>query len=555
MKIDSHYSKSFYSDDMTRYKYDELYNLAVNIRDTKNELSAILNENLTFYLDGSKFTFQTQMLPVLKERVNSNFSKKLCDDVFIAYDNRLEQVKRRIVFPGNITIESLYYKIDKGKKKKGEFKSAKKTCSQTSLSKVLSYLSRYGNHGTLSYINSKFLEETNPEKIKFYKNIIDICGKFGFQRLLNLALMRRENILRRYSKPVVFKSLNFRGRSRLTKDIVRLNENKHSKIKAFIEISWLKKGESIFIPVGHSYAWHGKESELSKYTNGTETSYIICFDERKKQVRIILTHEGEREYHDVDMETDKIIGFDVNSKHSQIIGSRLNIEVDHDREALDRLIVELKKIDDLKSKDKDYVIGKRRAYKIEAIRRQIKETTKRNCSKICKQMILEGYNHAVFENLNKSFGKTYAKTSDDFNYNRFISEMNLCSIKDEFEHIARNGRHDIKKTKIAVSFVHAEYTSQQCSFCFYIHEDNRLTQEDFKCLECGHEENADSNAARNIERRVSEAVQRDLLDAQKKLGGSFRPKTLHRKQVLTKLLTYRDAWLKNQEQNLMEPKI
>ena len=42
------------------------------------------------------------------------------------------------------------------------------------------------------------------------------------------------------------------------------------------------------------------------------------------------------------------------------------------------------------------------------------------------------------------------------------------------------------------------YTSQRCRECGFIHADNRITQADFECLSCGHTENADMNAARNI---------------------------------------------------------
>ena len=41
-------------------------------------------------------------------------------------------------------------------------------------------------------------------------------------------------------------------------------------------------------------------------------------------------------------------------------------------------------------------------------------------------------------------------------------------------------------------------TSQTCSRCGHRAKENRLSQSDFRCQACGHEENADVNAARNI---------------------------------------------------------
>ncbi len=46
--------------------------------------------------------------------------------------------------------------------------------------------------------------------------------------------------------------------------------------------------------------------------------------------------------------------------------------------------------------------------------------------------------------------------------------------------------------------VDAKYTSQTCSNCGHKDKKNRQSQSVFKCVHCGHEENADVNAAINI---------------------------------------------------------
>ena len=46
--------------------------------------------------------------------------------------------------------------------------------------------------------------------------------------------------------------------------------------------------------------------------------------------------------------------------------------------------------------------------------------------------------------------------------------------------------------------VRAAFTSQVCNKCGHSHKDNRLDQATFKCVSCGHEDNADRNAAKNI---------------------------------------------------------
>jgi hypothetical protein len=74
-----------------------------------------------------------------------------------------------------------------------------------------------------------------------------------------------------------------------------------------------------------------------------------------------------------------------------------------------------------------------------------------------------------------------------------------------------------------------------CSKCSCIHDDNRDSQEEFKCVHCGYEDNADINAANNIRNKVILTMLKDLLkqDAQLK---TFTPKNISR-QKLKKFLT------------------
>ena len=46
--------------------------------------------------------------------------------------------------------------------------------------------------------------------------------------------------------------------------------------------------------------------------------------------------------------------------------------------------------------------------------------------------------------------------------------------------------------------VNPAYTSQRCRYCGHVSPDNRQTQSVFACVACGHTENADTNAAKNI---------------------------------------------------------
>lgn len=59
-------------------------------------------------------------------------------------------------------------------------------------------------------------------------------------------------------------------------------------------------------------------------------------------------------------------------------------------------------------------------------------------------------------------------------------------------------KYKAERTGTKLVFVPPQYTSQTCSECGYIDAGNRKTQAAFKCVSCGHQENADINAARNI---------------------------------------------------------
>ncbi|MEF8772794.1 RNA-guided endonuclease InsQ/TnpB family protein [Halodesulfurarchaeum sp.] len=51
---------------------------------------------------------------------------------------------------------------------------------------------------------------------------------------------------------------------------------------------------------------------------------------------------------------------------------------------------------------------------------------------------------------------------------------------------------------ISVKQVGSAYTSQRCSECGFTAEENRQSRNDFRCVKCGSEGNADYNAAKNI---------------------------------------------------------
>ena len=84
----------------------------------------------------------------------------------------------------------------------------------------------------------------------------------------------------------------------------------------------------------------------------------------------------------------------------------------------------------------------------------------------------------------------------------------------------------------AVAYVDAKYTSQKCRKCKYISKENRKTQATFKCIQCGHKENADLNASKNILNAYFEAEgQAVLVCGVKTIVSTMKQELVMRKPV------------------------
>ncbi len=67
-------------------------------------------------------------------------------------------------------------------------------------------------------------------------------------------------------------------------------------------------------------------------------------------------------------------------------------------------------------------------------------------------------------------------------------------------------KYKAEEKGIKVRLVNPSYTSQRCSKCGFIYEENRPEQARFKCQSCGYEEDADYNASQNIATKDIEEI-------------------------------------------------
>jgi len=78
----------------------------------------------------------------------------------------------------------------------------------------------------------------------------------------------------------------------------------------------------------------------------------------------------------------------------------------------------------------------------------------------------------------------------------------------------------VKAGKLCIK-INPYQTSQECAECGHIHPDNRVSQSEFVCQACGHQDNADRNAGRVIARRGVRLM----------LSGGYQPKESKRSGI------------------------
>lgn len=525
MIIDSKYTKVFVSDDLTRLKYSELYDHAVNIRDLKNKVSEFVSRNLLKYLDYSNLTFMKEMRVKFRNQVDSSFDAQLYTQVLTCYQNKFNAIRKGLSFEKVAYSCCEQYKRDTKNHKKGDFKKVVNEHKSTRLSICLSYLARYGNENTVEYIQSQ-VATCDEKKREYYQSILDCISKFGFARLMALAMQKRTHAIARYSThPIEFKSLTFSGRSR-KKKILDWNKNYNSEINAFVSLSGFGR-KSMDIPVRFAKDYHGLMGDYFKSDPSYE--YTVVFNKRKKSVSVNICKDGERFIPDAG---DSLIGIDVNCKHNLFSLSN-ETTYDYDRQLVKDYCKLALEVDYRKKSNKGYQPGKRLQWKLGTLKRKMVKSEQNLIASMCKGLMQKGYNHIVMEDLDNGFGRCHVgdKDNEDINYNRKVSFLGLSSLKNEVEHIAR-------KYGVALSTVQASYTSKMCPVCGCIENENRPEQETFCCVECGRSANADFNASVNIRNRVSEAVLRNRLLKQLD-NGAYEPRKLRKEKVKEVLLSFR----------------
>ncbi len=539
-RFESQFSASFYPILLSDTKRAEIIHRAEEIRAVRNDISEVFFSDMLGFQDMTKFEAFNFFNPTFNTRLSSHYLKKAIEDVWRAYQLRFDAIRKKIEF---VKVEELipsFYKRRTKEHQVGDLKSIEVHTKKTELTKVLTWLARYGKYETVYWLES-VIPTVIESKQKFYRVILEKIKKFGFERLMRLALSRRTTVFAEYEKrgKITFESLTFSGRSRIKRPIVDARRNETGKFDYFIEVSWDwynqgYRGDSpntLCMPFKYNKAYH---RSLNRYCNGTDTSYTMVV--RGKDIHVVLARNGYRYKNDDAITEENTIGIDVNSKHNMFALSTGEF-IPHDEALIADLEAELLKIDQKQKaynarfkKEEEHEafrISKKDKARIEAITLKLNESNKRAIVLLCRAFASKGIKHIAMENLDGFQGsRLHADDAKGFNLGRLHLRTGLSSLKDEFIHIAPH-------YGLLVSLVQPEYTSKMCGECGCIDDRNRQTQEEFKCVDCDHTENADIHSANNIKFRLTSTVLRgNLLEMTGDSGYRyFQPKSLPRWQV------------------------
>lgn len=558
IKDDIKENKNLYNTKMIMFKtfgvsndiYYEFYDYAIKMREFKNELSKIFYKH--FY----------------------DILKKDFTQIDIEYESLKQNYKYLITNSKNFPdayrdVKAMYQAMISN-----SFKWSKKQ-------ETLSYLTKFYNTDLTKFLFDKlFTEGLEPHQLKAFKLLI-----FDEKKVEKIVTMRRQRIFKK-CKCVEFKSLTFTNSGpisayndqfivKYSNEILVLNKYKRQtriqrglkgkdlkvlKTNALIKIRL--GSEKYNLPIRLSDKYHTDELlktiAQSFAGNGAVHQFTntIQIDEFKKEIIIKFAVRVKKLSQPDSM--NKILGVDINVKNNffycsngkRFIARKKLIQriVDTDKKLKEAKNSKFKK-EELEIKNDNNLSRKEKAEKLNELKKKRvfnkkeRYTSLRNnrrkkalqdymTSQLCKYAKSKGYDQIVIEDLQFVLSKNYVVNKTfEVNYNDLFSILHLRELKQTIPRIANRPKYFL-----SVSITPASYTSQTCNVCGYIDKNNRPNQHTFKCKNCGHTDNADFNAAKNIRDRIVNPTLRTLLhDKQKGKQYTFEPKKIKYKQIKSML--------------------
>ena len=533
--------------------YNKFYSYAIKMREFKNELSKIFYDHFYDILR-KDFTKIDKEFNLIKQNYkNSITNVKNFNDVY-------KDVKA--MYQSMISNNFIWSKEQE----------------------TLSYLTKFYGVGLKQFLSDKeSTEGLESHQSKAYKLL-----NYDEQKVEKIVTMRRQRMFKN-CKYIEFKSLVFTNSGSINsydnfitkypKNILVLNKYKRQtriqrglkgkdlkvlKTNALIKVHL---GEERYdLPIRLSDKYHTDEllkTIAQSYTGGSggnktahQFTNTIQIDEFKKEIIIKFAVRVKKSSQPDSM--NKVLGVDINVKNNffycssgkRFVARKKLVKYIADtdkklKEAKNNKFkkeeLEIKNDNSLNRKEKaeklnelkkKRVFNKKERYMALRNNRRKKALMDYMTSQLCKYSKSRGYDQIVIEDLQFVFSKCYITNKEfEVNYNDLFSILHLRELKQVIPRIANRPKYFL-----SVSITPAAYTSQTCNVCGYIDKGNRPNQHTFRCKNCGHTDNADFNAAKNIRDRIVNPTLRTLLhDKQDGKQYTFEPKKIKYKQIKSKL--------------------
>lgn len=514
-------SERYSSKYLNKGKHELLNVVFEEVKTLKNQYSKFLFDNLyEVFLNQSYQTLSTKYWKLVSKQYSTQYLKSWnCQSIFQSisqdYINRIKKhlsnLDLQVSIPDNkglvkLSISRYQRNVSKNNKiihYKGDIKELKQPKHYTLLSKFIKYCvhCRIENNEILVY------NEDIRKQYNYY------CQKFGKQRIVNLVSSIQQTLLSKIKEPNDYQSSSFSVIHHIGPCICSdfIYDPTNSLYKYWCKID-LKNKQNIYIPLQVNNKYHN-------FSKIRKQQWIIKPSIKGNKIDVIGTKKVEKPEF---KEFNKVIGIDLNVKNN--FASCSNEQVfDYDRTYINEFCKQLKKFDKIGLKN----ISSKQKKKLEKLVRKNEWYFKLLIHDVLDSLIKQGITDIVMEDLD-SFSASYIKNKEfDIKYSRLNRLLRLSNIKNWFNQQA-------EKRGIRVHLTSACYSSQQCPECGYISKDNRSTQEQFKCVNCQHTNNADINASKNLELRYTNVLLRSKLHTLDEFSRMIPRK--FKKEVVKKIL-------------------
>jgi len=242
--------------------------------------------------------------------------------------------------------------------------------------------------------------------------------------------------------------------------------------------------------------------KLNSYTisKNSQDQYFISIQVITNIENYSIKHTNDKTTIGIDLGVERpITTSNINDFNNPIFANRFDVLLKYAEEKRKLSTILNKKYDYYKKNKTDidfYLTNsyKRIKHKLGIINTKISNIRNNKQHNITSTLTKNKNNNTfVLEDLNIK-NMTIKGSKSKQNFNRVILDIGWNTIKTQLEYKA-------KELGKEVILIDPAYTSQTCSVCGNIDSNNRTNQSNFKCTKCGHEDNADFNAAINIKNK------------------------------------------------------